>query len=85
MADEIQHLDFSPRPDALEMLVKAWRKPIEPGLKVMKATAEKPLAELTMPDVLAWAIVLTYFAATGMLLGQLAGNVLVNVLRGPGR
>lgn len=85
MADEIEHLDFTPRGTVLEALVKAWRKPIEEPMARMKDTAGKPLAELTMPDVLAWAFVLSYAILTGMALGQLAGTVLVNVLRGPGR
>jgi hypothetical protein len=80
---DIEHLDFTPGSGVLNAAVKAWSKPIEPYLKTVAATRSKPLAELTMPDLLAWAFVFTYAALTGMVIGQVTGNVLSVALRGP--
>ncbi len=67
------------------LLITAWRKPVEPYMKTCAETCDRPFAELTMPDVLAWVLVLGYAAVTGMVLGHLAGNILAAALRGPAR
>ncbi len=85
MAEEIEHLDFPAPSGVLEQAAAAWRKPVEPFLEQMKATMDKPLAELTMPDLMSWLIVFAYAGATGFILGQLGGNLLATALRGPVR
>lgn len=56
--------------------VRAWLRPVASELAVMTATRDKPLGQLTLPEVLAWAVVLGYAALTGAVLGAMAGNVL---------
>jgi hypothetical protein len=85
MAEEIEHLDFTPSGSVLEAALKAWRKPIEPFMARMTATRDKPLAELTMPDLISWVLVFGYAAATGAVLGHIGGNLLASALRGPVR
>lgn len=85
MADEISHLDFTPPAAVLERAFLAWRRPVEPFLDRMAATRDKPLAELTMPDLISWLMVFGYAAATGAVLGSIGGNLLAAALRGPVR
>lgn len=68
-----------------ERLFRIWASPIEPMLERIGDTADKPLAELTMTDLLTWAFVLGYAAMTGLVVGQLAGNLIVSAVRGPVR
>jgi hypothetical protein len=65
--------------------VRLWLAPIRDQLPVIAATKDKPLAELTMPEIAAWAMVGFYCVVSGIAAGQLAANVAVTVLRGPGR
>lgn len=85
MDKDISHLDFPAGAGIGAAAIRAWRKPIEPHLAILKATSGKPLAELTMPELLTWGLVFSYAFATGMVIGQLAGNVLALALRGPPR
>lgn len=62
-----------------------WLIPIRKPLAATAATAEKPLAELTVPDLFAWVVVLGYGGITGYVLGKMAGNLLVAALGGPRR
>jgi hypothetical protein len=65
------------------VLMDIWLKPIRPSLDRVSTTIEKPLAEMTMPDLLAWFNILGYGALTGYVLGTLAGNLLSAAFAGP--
>lgn len=65
--------------------VRLWLAPIREPLAVMAATSGKPVGELTMPEVMAWAMVGAYCVLSGMVLGRVAGNLAVTALRGPYR
>lgn len=64
--------------------LRLWLAPIGEPLRRVGATADKPLAELTMTDLVAWGCVLTYAAATGMVAARLAANLAAAAVRGPG-
>lgn len=65
--------------------VQLWLGPIREQLDIVARSKDKPLAELTMPEVAAWAICGAWCVLTGVIAGQVAANVAVTVLRGPGR
>ena len=62
-----------------------WLMPISQALETTSETASKPLAELTVPDLIAWAAVLGYSALTGYILGKIAVNIAGVALGGPRR
>ena len=66
-------------------VVQLWLRPIEPFMSTAGKALDKPLAEVTPAELLAIITVFVYAAGTGMLIGQLAGNLALTVLRGPPR
>lgn len=65
--------------------LRVWLKPVEPMLGKVIATRDKPLAELTMPEVLSWCYVIAYCMGTGMIAARLAANTAAVILHGPMR
>lgn len=65
--------------------VRLWAQPIREPLAMVAGTAQQPVGQLTMQQLVAWAALLLYSAATGMIIGHLAGNLTLAALRGPYR
>lgn len=65
--------------------VQLWARPVRDALGIVGGTASKPLGQLTMQELMAWGFLLLYSAATGAVLGHLAGNLAAAALRGPYR
>ena len=63
-------------------LAGLWTLPIRGPLDRTAATAAKPVGELTMPEVMDWAVVLGYAGLTGYVIGKMAGNLLEVMLGG---
>jgi hypothetical protein len=66
-------------------LYDLWLMPIRKPLAQASATAEKPIGEMTVPDLMAWVYVLGYGGISGYIAGRLIGNLLVVALGGPRR
>jgi hypothetical protein len=66
-------------------LYDLWLMPIRKPLAATSATAQKPLAEMTVPDLMAWVYVLGYGGLSGYVAGKLIGNLLIVALGGHGR
>ena len=64
----------------LASLEVVWLMPIQKQLSIASRTAERPLAEITMPEVAAWLTVLGYGALTGFVVGRLVSNLLAVAL-----
>lgn len=67
----------------LPVLGRLWLKPIEGLIPVLKETEGKRLGDLTMPEVMAWGLTVSYCLATGMLAGNVAANLARVALHGP--
>jgi hypothetical protein len=63
-------------------LVGLWLKPVETLLPVLQATAEKPIGQFTMREVLAWSCTIGYIMASVTLAEAMAINVLRVAIRG---
>lgn len=78
--------EISPRsPLVANSVVQAWLKPIRPFFDDAVSTFDKPLAELTIPEIMSWVMVFAYAIGTGMIAGRIAGNLAATALRGPVR
>jgi hypothetical protein len=81
-AEAVRNLiEATSRPRLMDM----WLLPIRKPLAQTAATVDKPLADMTVPDLMAWGIVLGYGGVTGYVLGKMLGNLLVAALGGPRR
>jgi hypothetical protein len=62
--------------------LRLWLKPVDDLLPTLEETRDKPLGQLTVPEVLAWVTVIAYFTSSIALAGALAGNVARVAIRG---
>lgn len=69
--------------DRRPSLYNLWLAPIRPALEITKGTADKPLAEITMPEFLAWLMVVAYGGMTGYLIGKVAASVVLGPVNRP--
>jgi len=65
-----------PFPSMRTVLMDAWVRPIRKPMAIASATADKPIGQLTMPELTAWAYVLSYGGLSGLLIGTLAIKIL---------
>jgi hypothetical protein len=52
-----------------------WLKPIRRQVEMAGASLHKPLAEVTVDEVVAWGILLTYSYVAGALLGRVLARL----------
>lgn len=62
--------------------VDLWMSPIRGQMDLCALTIKKPLGELTMPELLAWGICLSYGAMTGYVIGKVTANLVEVAVRG---
>lgn len=65
----------------LHPLVRVWLKPVDGLLPVLADTQDKPLAELTVTEAIAWGATIAYIATSTALATQLAAGVLASAVR----
>lgn len=66
-------------------IVQLWIKPVRGSYDRTAKTRDKPLAELTVPEVMDWAVILTYAMLTGYVIGKAVGNLAAVAIGGPKR
>lgn len=66
----------------LAPVLELWARPVRDLFPVVNATADKPIGQLTMKELLSWVALFGYLAATGALIGTMAGNVARVAIRG---
>jgi hypothetical protein len=81
LADQL-NADAEPPLSPLQFLQDIWMMPIRRQAEIADASADKPLGEMTMPEMLSWGVVLAYGGATGYVIGTMAANLLAAALGG---
>lgn len=71
--------------DLLKKAIRAWSRPVRSQLESIDASMDKPIGQMTMPELMAWVYVLGYGGLTGYVAGTMAANLLHSALRGPRR
>lgn len=57
-------------------LLDLWLKPIEKPFLVATGCVDKPVGELTMPELMSWVYCLGYGGLTGFIIGKMIANLL---------
>jgi len=63
-------------------LTEAWLRPVRGPYQRALRTVDKPVGDMTVPEVFDWALVLGYAGVTGYAIGKMAGNLLEVLLGG---
>ena len=62
-------------PNVADAALRLWLQPLQPLLPVLRETADKPVAEMTMKELIAWGMVAFYAFSSGMLAATIARNI----------
>ena len=80
---ELSQIVNGPGPlEDMPRLARLWLRPVEPLLPVLRETRDKPLGQLTVPELLTWAACLGYMVASMALAETLALNLVRVAVRG---
>lgn len=63
-------------------VLEFWLRPVRDVLPTLNATADKPIGQFTVPELMSWALVLGYVFASASLAGAMAGNIVRVAVRG---